>query len=373
MNTVKVFIATEVRIYRVNNHYYADAPFAKIIERYSKNFGKVTLATRILDDDKKKKGYVQIDDYCCEFDGIGSLRGFLLKKTPDQIISHFKESDLIILRLPSVISVKMHHLIKKYSKKYLTEVMGCAWDGYWNHGLTGKMIAPLMFFNMRRIVKNADYGIYVTQQFLQKRYPNKNMENTIGISNVDIKSVDSPKKYDSFDKNNFSMMTAAALNVKYKGQEYVIKAIKRLKNKYGINVIYYLAGKGDDARLKRIAEKNGVLDNVVFCGMLSRDELSKKMREVDFYIQPSLQEGLPRSLIEAMSHGTVCMGSNVAGIPELLENDKVFRSKCEECIIDVIIKLQKGDTVVSARGTEPDIINASVKAYIAGVNRLLRD
>ena len=44
-----------------------------------------------------------------------------------------------------------------------------------------------------------------------------------------------------------------------------------------------------------------------------------------------------------------------------------------DAFIDVIIKLQKEDKVVSARGTEPDIINASVKAYIAGVNRLLRD
>ena len=44
-----------------------------------------------------------------------------------------------------------------------------------------------------------------------------------------------------------------------------------------------------------------------------------------------------------------------------------------DAFIDVIIKLQQEDKVVSARGTEPDIINASVKAYIAGVNRLLRD
>lgn len=44
-----------------------------------------------------------------------------------------------------------------------------------------------------------------------------------------------------------------------------------------------------------------------------------------------------------------------------------------DAFIDVIIKLQKEDKVVSARGTEADIINASVKAYIAGVNRLLRD
>lgn len=44
-----------------------------------------------------------------------------------------------------------------------------------------------------------------------------------------------------------------------------------------------------------------------------------------------------------------------------------------DAFIDVIIKLQKGDKVVSARGTELDIVNASVKAYIAGINRLLRD
>ena len=42
-----------------------------------------------------------------------------------------------------------------------------------------------------------------------------------------------------------------------------------------------------------------------------------------------------------------------------------------DALIDVIIKLQKGDKIISARRTEPDIINASVKAYISGVNRLL--
>lgn len=44
-----------------------------------------------------------------------------------------------------------------------------------------------------------------------------------------------------------------------------------------------------------------------------------------------------------------------------------------DAFIDVIIKLQKGDKVVSARATESDIIKASVKSYVAGVNRLLRD
>jgi len=40
--------------------------------------------------------------------------------------------------------------------------------------------------------------------------------------------------------------------------------------------------------------------------------------DVDIYIQPSRQEGLPRALIEAMSRGCPAVGSTAGGIPELL-------------------------------------------------------
>jgi glycosyltransferase involved in cell wall biosynthesis len=40
----------------------------------------------------------------------------------------------------------------------------------------------------------------------------------------------------------------------------------------------------------------------------------------DIYVQPSHTEGLPRSLIEAMSVGLPCVGTNVGGIPELLDS-----------------------------------------------------
>ena len=44
-----------------------------------------------------------------------------------------------------------------------------------------------------------------------------------------------------------------------------------------------------------------------------------------------------------------------------------------DALIEVIIKLSSGDKIISARATEPDIINASVEAYIEGVNRLLEN
>ena len=44
-----------------------------------------------------------------------------------------------------------------------------------------------------------------------------------------------------------------------------------------------------------------------------------------------------------------------------------------DALIEVIVKLSSGDKIISARATEPDIINASVEAYIDGVNRLLEN
>ncbi|MDI9614138.1 2-isopropylmalate synthase [Methanothermobacter sp.] len=42
-----------------------------------------------------------------------------------------------------------------------------------------------------------------------------------------------------------------------------------------------------------------------------------------------------------------------------------------DALIDVVIKLRHGDRIISARSTQPDIIMASVEAFLSGVNRLL--
>lgn len=59
---------------------------------------------------------------------------------------------------------------------------------------------------------------------------------------------------------------------------------------------------------------------------------------MDIYIQPSDTEGLPRALLEAMSRGLPCLGTDVGGIPELLDKEFLFskrRSRIDEitCII----------------------------------------
>ena len=130
-------------------------------------------------------------------------------------------------------------------------------------------------------------------------------------------------------------MTAAGVNVRAKGHKYVIEAMRKLKDQ-GIDVTYYLAGEGSADYLKKVAEINGVSDKVIFLGELSKEEVFKYIDNVDIYIQPSLQEGLPRSVIEAMSRGCLCLGSKTAGIPELLDEECLFDRKSSNAIVEKI-------------------------------------
>ena len=119
--------------------------------------------------------------------------------------------------------------------------------------------------------------------------------------------------------------TAGAIDVKYKGQEYVIKAMSKIMKESNKTIIYRIAGGGDSSRLNKIAEEYNVKDYVKFDGSIPNYNMSNWYDSLDIYIQPSTVEGMPRALIEAMSRGVICFGSRVGGIPELLSDDCLFK------------------------------------------------
>ena len=86
----------------------------------------------------------------------------------------------------------------------------------------------------------------------------------------------------------------------------------------------HLVGGGNNEFLKKIANKNAVGNQVIFHGKLEHDEIFKWLRDIDIYIQPSDTEGLPRSVIEAMSVACPVIGSNAGGIPELINSSAIF-------------------------------------------------
>ena len=78
-----------------------------------------------------------------------------------------------------------------------------------------------------------------------------------------------------------------------------------------------------------------------FLGPLSHEEVFQYLDNVDIYIQPSKQEGLPRALVEAMSRGCPALGSKTGGIPELLNKDFIFQKGAVDEICALLERLDK--------------------------------
>lgn len=220
--------------------------------------------------------------------------------------------------------------------------MGCPWDSYWNYSLKGKIVAPIAMFSMKKRVAQAPYVLYVTKNFLQKRYPTKGKQ--INCSNVELIQTDASvltkrlKRIEQKNsKNTFIIGTAAGLDVLYKGQQYVIKALGKLKKMGFVNFEYQLIGGGTGDYLMQIARECNVENQVKIIGQLPHDKVFTWLDDLDAYIQPSRQEGLPRSMIEAMSRGLPCYGARTAGIPELLDSNFLFSNSKTE--IDEIVAL----------------------------------
>ena len=183
--------------------------------------------------------------------------------------------------------------------------------------------------------------IYVTNKFLQKRYPTYGEQISCSDVKTDIRKESKSKSID-LDRKKLIFGTIGALDIKYKGQEYVIKAIAYLKRQ-GYDIEYQLVGPGTGKRLKKIAKRYKVIDNIKFIGILQHDQIFNWLNNINIYIQPSTTEGLPRSLIEAMSQGCFCIGSNVGGIPELLEEKFIFKKRNFLEIVKIIKSISNKD------------------------------
>lgn len=254
-----------------------------------------------------------------------------------------ENADFVIIRVANSDIIK---LCRKLNKPYLIEVVGCPWDAFWNHSLKGKLIAPYKFFVARRNVKNAPYSLYVTKKFLQKRYPSKNK--TMDCSDVTLNDFDEnvlAERLNKIKNHNgiFVLGTAAAVDVKYKGQQFVIKALAELKKQGFTNFRYDIAGGGDPTFLLETAREAGVAEQVNIIGAIPHEKIFDWLKTLDMYIQPSLQEGLPRSVIEAMSCAIPCMGTKIAGLPELINERMLFGRKDIKGIVKLLKTLTPED------------------------------
>ncbi len=178
-----------------------------------------------------------------------------------------------------------------------------------------KLAAKIIFLS-----KNLMHPCY---KKIFKKYPDKFCHVRIGIE-LDAAQKAKTSEPDEVapgfprDRNTVSFACASYIRPE-KGLESLIDAFSLIIKK-GYNSRLYIIGDTADKNYVRSlidrARNNGSGDFVHFTGWT--DNIHNVLEATDIYVLPSLTEGVPRSVVEAMSQGKPVIATNVGGISELL-------------------------------------------------------
>lgn len=265
-------------------------------------------------------------------------------------------ADGVIARLPSEHGLAAVAVARELRKPYAIELVGCAFDALWNHGTwQGKVYAPIMAWRVRQAVRSAPYVLYVTREFLQKRYPADRVRTNISnaeipasvaaISDVELPEESPTRLGDeeiaepgSRPVKPFNIGLIGSFQNAYKGHETALRAIAHAKGQ-AVGARLRLVGVGDPSKWQEMASKLGIPDRVAFDGVVSPGApIFRWLKNLDLYIQPSLTEGLPRALIEAMACERAALASSAGGMPELLSPECLHRPGDWRALAAKIIK-----------------------------------
>jgi glycosyltransferase involved in cell wall biosynthesis len=140
------------------------------------------------------------------------------------------------------------------------------------------------------------------------------------------------------EKKNYEKVIFVGRFSKQKGVKYLLKAVPSVVNEIN-NVHFFLLGSGEsdnlEEQLKDLAKNLGITRHISFLKTLHRknpsnfislDEHFSKMAQfyssADVFCLPSIHEGFPLTIVEALSTGLIIVASRVEGIPEIIINEK---------------------------------------------------
>lgn len=240
-----------------------------------------------------------------------------------ELQSFIADKDCVILRVPSILGLLGCQIAIQQNKPYLLEVVADAYDSYRHYGsFLGLVFAPLYDRWTRKIVAESKYTLYVTQKYLQERYPNNFKQ--LACTNAVIEPVSDKvldKRIEKIKNRRYRKIVCGEIgdvSVKFKGCHIMLQAMKILKEE-GIEIEFHVVGGGSPLKNQKLAHKLGLDNNFFFDGFVPHDKIAEFYDNLDVYVHPSFQEGLPRVVVEAISRGCPCAVSTVAGTPELVE------------------------------------------------------
>lgn len=209
----------------------------------------------------------------------------------------------------------------------------------------GRDWLPILFDNLisAKIIKQVDVIIALSKEMkevLMSKIQPKKM--------VIIPSPSAKSYYKKMGKERNSILFVGRLEIATKGIDLLIKALHYVQMEIP-DVKLYVCGSGDEKTkdyLLELVSRYKLQKNILFCGHLNDDALTDKYSSSEILAMPSLREGMPNVLREALIAGLPVVAFDIGCVKEALEGGKygvlVKKGDIKE-LANKIIKLLKND------------------------------
>ena len=226
-------------------------------------------------------------------------------------------------------------LPKMFGKRVIVTVHGIDWQREkWKYGFGSKFIRQ----GEKHAVKYADEIIVLSegvQKYFMDTYGRETRFIPNGVNRPEIKSAELIHEKYGLTKDSYILFLGRL--VPEKGIRYLIEAFKQVKTDKKLVIA---GGSSDtDEFTKELQELAKGDDRILFTGFVQGQALEELYSNAYVYTLPSDLEGMPLSLLEAMSYGNCCLVSDIAECAEVVEDKALIFEKSN--VRDLKEKLQK--------------------------------
>ncbi len=192
----------------------------------------------------------------------------------------------------------------------------------WQRAKWGGFATKYLKFGEKMAAKYADEVIVLSnnvKKYFKDTYNRDTVFISNGISEPKLKEVNLIKKKWTLDKEQYILFLGRI--VPEKGIQYLIEAFKEIKTDKKLVIA---GGASDtDSFVNEVKKKAAGDERIVFTGFVQGQALEELYSNAYIYVLPSDLEGMPISLLEAMSYGNCCVVSDIPECSEVVEDKGV--------------------------------------------------
>lgn len=190
----------------------------------------------------------------------------------------------------------------------------------------GKFASTYIMLGEKCAVKHADEIIVLSEgvkNYFEQNYKRKTKFIPNGVNKPIIREIDLINQNYGLERNEYFLFLARL--VPEKGVQYLIEAFKQVQTSKKLVIAGGASDTGD--YFTSIQEMAKGDERIIFTGFVQGQILEELYSNAYVYVLPSDLEGMPLSLLEAMSYGNCCLVSSIPECTEVVEDKAMIFQK----------------------------------------------